>query len=215
VPEVKMSLDLGAGVKPERVTLGNNLLFVGTMNEDETTHTLSDKVLDRGNVITFPRPRYLYGRSQAPIASSRGKLDFETWRGWVVEPDDKEKGLEQGVRDDLNAALNSINLALAAVNRAIGHRVLQAIQNYVANHPRTRENWKLAFEDQLVQKVMPKLRGIELESVSGKSCLDGVDQVLKRFGAGLIEDFTRARTSDYGAFLWSSASYLEQEAART
>ena len=27
----------------------NNVLFVGTMNEDESTQTLSDKVLDRAN----------------------------------------------------------------------------------------------------------------------------------------------------------------------
>jgi predicted nucleic acid-binding Zn-ribbon protein len=39
-----------------RLWVGENVLFVGTMNEDESTQTLSDKVLDRANVLRFGRP---------------------------------------------------------------------------------------------------------------------------------------------------------------
>lgn len=34
----------------------DNVLFVGTMNEDESTQTLSDKVLDRANLLRFGKP---------------------------------------------------------------------------------------------------------------------------------------------------------------
>ena len=34
-----------------------NVMFVGTMNEDESTQTLSDKVVDRANVLRFGRPK--------------------------------------------------------------------------------------------------------------------------------------------------------------
>lgn len=34
---------------------GHNVLFTGTMNDDESTQALSDKVMDRGNIMQFPR----------------------------------------------------------------------------------------------------------------------------------------------------------------
>lgn len=40
----------------KRVKIPDQFLFVGTMNEDETTQSLSDKVLDRANVLTFGKP---------------------------------------------------------------------------------------------------------------------------------------------------------------
>ncbi|MCZ8163280.1 MAG: AAA family ATPase, partial [Microcystis sp. LE19-196.1B] len=57
----KTYLDLEAGslkLKDEQkqVLIPNEFLFVGTMNEDETTQSLSDKVLDRANILTFGRP---------------------------------------------------------------------------------------------------------------------------------------------------------------
>jgi hypothetical protein len=70
-------------------------------------------------------------------------------------------------------------LALAITGRALGHRVWQSIEYYMANYPdvraalaekrRTLETHKamhIAFEDQLVQKVMPKLRGIDTRGKS-------------------------------------------------
>ena len=59
--------------------------------------------------------------------------------------------------------------------RALGHRVWQSIENYMANHPDvisafTAEKVDIAvcdkcmqraFEEALVHKVMPKLRGID------------------------------------------------------
>ena len=38
---------IGAGMKPYELSLGRNVLWTGTMNQDETTKSLSDKVLDR------------------------------------------------------------------------------------------------------------------------------------------------------------------------
>ena len=38
---------------PAKLTLTENLFFVGTVNIDESTHQFSDKVLDRANIITL------------------------------------------------------------------------------------------------------------------------------------------------------------------
>ncbi|WP_349407251.1 hypothetical protein, partial [Clostridium perfringens] len=38
-----------------KIRVGNNVLFIGTVNLDETTRDLSDRVLDRANVITLKK----------------------------------------------------------------------------------------------------------------------------------------------------------------
>jgi len=54
-----LDVKLGAGIQHYELPLGRNVLWAGTMNQDETTKSLSDKVLDRGIIINFPRPTRL------------------------------------------------------------------------------------------------------------------------------------------------------------
>jgi len=212
-------LDIGAGVLPYELPLGDNVIFTGTMNEDETTQTLSDKVLDRGNIITFPRPLQLAGRKRSTLGDPSDYLRRSTWQQWIVVPEKVAEVLGEPIHLSLLQALNSINSALGLVNRAIGHRVFQAVEYYVANHPTVRwaggnvedEIWKEPFEDQIAQKVMPKLRGIETTSSIGRKCLDEIRIVLDSHATGLVKDFERARKAGEGAFLWNSADYLQKE----
>jgi hypothetical protein len=211
-----VSIDLGAGVEEYKLPLGENVLWAGTMNEDESTQTLSDKVLDRGNVLTFPRPRKLHPREEVPLGDAAAHLPWSTWKRWRRRP---EETLDPDTRSTMREAVEDINKALGHVQRAVGHRVMQAIERYVANHPKvcgrkTRElteaHWREPFEDQLVQKVMPKLRGVSVDTRTGHQCLDGVREVLTRSAEGLLEDFDRARAESQGAFVWNQASYLER-----
>jgi len=211
----RMPVDIGSGMEPYEVLLGSNLLFVGTVNEDESTNTLSDKVLDRANVIYFPRPRHLVTRDQSALAPrAEQRLATGIWETW-------QRGngcLEQGVRSHLKAAFDRINDALGLVNRAVAHRILQITERYVANHPdvagaASEDAWRSAFEDQLAQKVMPKLRGITVESGDGRRCLDLIGKVLDDYThtPELKEDFKRARAAGDGQFVWCSSSYLEDK----
>ena len=213
-----MPVDIGSGMAPYQVPLGSNLLFVGTVNEDESTNTLSDKVLDRANVIYFPSPRILVTRDQGGLAvRSSERLASTTWESWQRGND----VLDPSVRTQLKSAFNEINAALRTVNRAVAHRILQITERYVANHPdvgsAVGEAWKLAFEDQLAQKVMPKLRGITVDSDGGRRCLEMIRQVLDTYTntAELKEDFKRACEAGDGQFLWCSSRYLEDKDSTT
>ena len=62
---LEIYVNLGASFKPYGLPLKRNVLWCGTMNQDETTKSLSDKVLDRGIIINFPRPRELKSREGA------------------------------------------------------------------------------------------------------------------------------------------------------
>jgi hypothetical protein len=211
----RMPVDIGSGMEPYEVPLGSNLLFVGTVNEDESTNTLSDKVLDRANVIYFPRPRQLVTRDQNALAPrAKHRVAPVMWKTWQRGND----CLEQSVRSHLKTAFERINEALSLVNRAVAHRILQITERYVANHPdmasaASGDAWKSAFEDQLAQKVMPKLRGVTVESGDGRRCLDLISKVLDDYThtPELREDFKRACGAGDGQFVWCSSSYLEDK----
>ena len=67
---------------------------------------------------------------------------------------------------------------------------------------------RTAFEDQLVQKVMPKLRGIETRG-RGRQSLQNVEDLLADEGFdNLKDDFEIACEQGYGQFVWNSAKYL-------
>lgn len=212
-----LEVKLGAGIRPYELPLGRNVLWTGTMNQDETTKTLSDKVLDRGIIINFPRPTVLERRSQLkPLGTASPLLSRSTWESWWNRESkftDREILPYKGFIEDTNKAL-------AKVGRALGHRVWQSIEYYMANYPDVmlaqkngtdlEQAMKTAFEDQLVQKVMPKLRGIETRGRGKNDCLDRIKaQLLESGYDSLLVDFESACEFGYGQFMWHSAHYLE------
>ena len=222
-----LPIKIGAGMKPYDLKLGRNVLWGGTMNQDETTKSLSDKVIDRSIIINFPRPTELKRRGKlTPLdENNRGPaLHKKSWNNWV------ETGKIPFNADDIKefiTFIESMNTALGISGRAIGHRVWQSIEYYMMNYPDVRVAQKLqdkdalakamhiAFEDQLVQKVMPKLRGIDTRGKSKTECLDKIRGQILAGVAGkpfnLAEDFDLACELGYGHFIWQSANYLKEE----
>ena len=211
---------IGAGLKPYELKLGRNVLWAGTMNQDETTKSLSDKVLDRSVIIYFPRPSVLRRRKKLiPLdANNRGvDLPVKTWNSWKA----KESTFEEEDVRPYKSFIETMNESLSVAGRAIGHRVWQSVEYYMANYPDVREAvdegskkraMHIAFEDQLVQKVMPKLRGIDTRGKSRVECLDKIREQIVRGINGtsfnLSEDFDLATELGYGQFIWQSANYL-------
>ncbi len=222
VPELQVKI--GAGMEPYPLPLGRNVLWVGTMNQDETTKSLSDKVLDRSIIIYFPRPTDLKRRKKllALNAKNRGlELPRSIWENWIV----RESTFSDEEIKPYKAFIEEMNNSLSAAGRAIGHRVWQSIEYYMANYPgvtgttndsATRKKaMHIAFEDQLVQKVMPKLRGIDTRGTSRSDCLDKIRAQLVSgldgTGFQLERDFDLAMDLGYGQFMWQSAKYLEED----
>lgn len=221
-----LEIKTGAGIPPYRLALGRNVLWTGTMNQDETTKSLSDKVLDRSVVINFPRPVTLSRRPQLkPLnQANRGALlNKQDWFGWM----EKKISFDREIILPYKAFVEDINKALGVAGRAVGHRVWQSIEYYIANYPDVRAAAKggdsadlaramhIAFEDQIVQKIMPKLRGIDTRGKSKTDCLDVIKGLLLKGVNGtsfnLDDDFNAACELGYGQFMWQSANYLNLE----
>lgn len=219
-----LPVKIGAGMEPYQLPLGRNVLWAGTMNQDETTKSLSDKVLDRSIIIHFPRPTILKRRVKlAPLdARNRGtSLHKASWQSWIVQgsqfSDEEVKPFKEFIE--------AMNTSLAVAGRAIAHRVWQSVEYYMANYPDVRaagddatkkaQAMHVAFEDQLVQKVMPKLRGIDTRGKSKHECLDKIrGQLVAGVGGNgfnLSADFDLATELGYGQFIWQSANYIVAE----
>lgn len=221
----KVKVNLGAGVAPYELPLVRNVLWTGTMNQDETTKSLSDKVIDRSMVINFPRPKHLAERTKMEkLKKTEKKLLYDTWRSWITVDLESDFSEEQRVIfKDYKRIIETINDHLEKVGRALGHRVWQSIEYYIANYPTVimalknsqgevteelKTEMRTAFEDQLVQKVMPKLRGIETRG-KGRQSLQNIENLLADEGFdNLKDDFKIACEQGYGQFVWSSAKYL-------
>lgn len=158
-----------------RLFVALNTLFIGTMNEDESTQTLSDKVIDRANVLRFGRPKKLAVKPSKENFLSDCNNDyfitFENWKKWC------QPNLSTQNRNRLEQIINEMNHALADVGRPFGHRVSQAIEKYVASYP---GDFYHAIADQIEMKILPKLNGLDPQVIN-------FDTVMKKI-EGIIED---------------------------
>lgn len=206
----KIGVKIGSKMTDFPLRLGRNVLWTGTMNNDETTKTLSDKVLDRGIVINFPRPKKLIrARTDSVLAESSELLPKTVWSLWI---DNAYKFSDEQIKN-YKEKVEQINEQLGKTGRALGHRVWQSIESYMSLYPTViaaqsdherASAMADAFEDQLVQKVMPKLRGLETRGTQN-DVLEAIKGIIPET---LHEDFNNAAEQNYGQFIWTTSGYL-------
>ncbi|WP_430640078.1 McrB family protein [Helicobacter pylori] len=200
--ETNISIKLGTSLTWE-LPLGDDLLFVGTMNEDESTKMLSDKVLDRAFCLNFERPKTLKSKQQKSLPSNDGYLKAETFNRWINKKGDQEAKLEgkyKKLTEEINERLDA---------RSIGHGVWQSMSAYMHNHPLVLHVFdkdkalQFAYEECLVLKIFPKLRGVQTRN---NQHLTKIQDLLKDFSVS--SDFKQAMENDFNQFVFNSANYL-------
>lgn len=210
-------LTLGAGALPEPLTIGRNVLWTGTMNEDETTKGLSDKVVDRSTLITFPRPNSLHSRTKCTMEPPVHVLQVGQWEAWKQDAIPVDAEALTGAMDAMKQDVESMNRILGQMGRNLGHRVWQGIQNYICNHPevidahKRKEGLELALSNAYAEavafKVMPKLRGLEIRGTNRKS-LDAMGQIIANHIQRLEGDFQNAMSMTTEVFQWNSGDFM-------
>jgi len=204
--KAEIALEMGSlrkGEKPIRLFPGQNILFTGTMNEDETTQTLSDKVLDRACLMRFGRPKQTIEQVDEPRTNpSENGLTFDQWNSWL-----KEK-ISPSDRDQVNRWINKLNDAMDGINRPFGHRVAQAIQSYVANYPDWEsKRTQYAMADQIEQRIMPKLRGIEI--ADSDQSLRKIRSVIEQCDDQELLDAFKKGSENQQIFIWKGIDRTE------
>lgn len=201
------------GRRPLRIFADRNVLFTGTMNEDETTQALSDKVLDRANVLRFGRPKDMdlqeKLKKSKPQAPAQHGLAYATWQSWC-----KEAQKAAGATKQLKLWIGDLNEAMTVLGRPFGYRVANAMQTYVANYPvvncREEESRRRAFADQIEQRVLPKLRGVGIE---------GHEEAFRKIGKLISEmkderlehAYEASQDKEMGVFHWQGVDRSDEE----
>lgn len=167
--QIAIDLPYGEDEQPKHLYVPHNVLWVGTLNEDETTQALSDKVLDRANSIRFapPAPNTLKEHSRAPdeiIESAGGYLPYDRWLKWSEEQQPRSSG------DEVDATLVRLARLMQDAGRGFGYRITQSIKAYILRHPDT--DWRTPMVDQINMRLLPKLAGTELST-----CVQALDDL--------------------------------------
>jgi 5-methylcytosine-specific restriction enzyme B len=138
---------------PRSVGYPSNLVIIGTVNMDETTHGLSDKVLDRAFTVEF------------------WDIDIQRFKRWGTTALGAER--EKTVRELLMRLME----ALRPARLHFGWRVIDEVLSFLEQ--RCTLGDAITFEDAidsvLYAKVIPKLRGDE--SVRFKNALTAVEKI--------------------------------------
>lgn len=195
-------VDIRGLENPPSLFPGQNILFVGTMNDDESTQSLSDKVLDRGNVMQFPAPTNFPAAGAAAPHVDVDALPFQSWRSWVKAPNALEGAAASRV-SDIVGRLASI---MDSFGKPFGFRMNQSIRHYVANYPtETQINIDAALIDQIEFRILPKLRGVEIGNHLQQ--FDELEQLIgetlhDRVLATRLKDLRADQEARTGQFVW-------------
>lgn len=142
---------------PARLPYPANLVLIGTVNMDETTHALSDKVLDRAFVLEF---------WDVDVA---GCPAWETVR------------LPAEQRDAAKSLLMALHDALRPVRLHFGWRLIEDVLGYLqAAVGGGVLDASTAMDDAIFAKVLPKLRGEDSERL--RRAFEQTLAVLKQAG---------------------------------
>jgi MoxR-like ATPase len=117
-------------ILPNPFRLPLNVRITGTVNVDESTHTLSDKLLDRANVIELT------------------DVDLEAFR----------RSYAGVVDEDAWQLITQIHAILTRAGQPFGYRAVAEILRYV-EQARGVLSPAQALDQQIKQKLLPKLRG--------------------------------------------------------
>ncbi|MRH41317.1 hypothetical protein GH741_01350 [Aquibacillus halophilus] len=162
-----------SGYYQAKIKLGDNLIFVGTVNFDETTKSFSDRLLDRTNIITpekapFSETIAFYQEINQANPSklktnviSRGDLR-ERWKqnnstiGLHLLSED-----EIYILDQLHDLMNDID-----PQKGVSFRVALAIVDFISNVPVNESGESLIprkklFDFQINQRILTKIKGID------------------------------------------------------
>lgn len=123
---------------PTKISIPPNVYLIGTINVDETTHSISDKVLDRAFVMTL------------------SEVDLETFWSRI------DDGIREGLQNEFNI-LKSLHSLLAPYYLHFGYRTMKEMIQKLSHHLTLDIEHQISKTDMLdrviSEKILPKLKG--------------------------------------------------------
>lgn len=164
------------------LVLPPNLFVTGTVNVDETTHAFSRKVLDRANTLDFDAalPPLLsapggkgaaFAWEDAGLPAQAQRVFLQSRMVGVGRARERLSQIDPEFPARALAALQAVNERLHTLRLHFAFRVRDDVLVFLANAfdaqtsqglllPDSEENFALALDLQMCQKVLPRLNGL-------------------------------------------------------
>lgn len=146
---------------PAKVRYPANLAIIGTLNMDETTHGLSDKVLDRAYTLEF----WNIAVEDSPV-----------WKITKLSASEKEKA---------KTVLTELTKALSIVRLHFGWRTVSDVLSYIEFYSACGDEQSSALDAAIYAKVLPKVRGEG--TTRFQAALQDIQALFKREGLSRCE----------------------------
>lgn len=202
--DAEIELEIPNMLQPPRIFPGYNLLFAGTMNEDESTQSLSDKVVDRANILRFSAPKTIRTVQPNGKVPEVRALSRKRWQAWIrpISSVSEDRRVSDGVETMVDL--------MKQFKHPFGHRLGRAIMAYVANYPKFdgADPINDALADQIEMRLLPKLRGVDAEAADApfRELLNYVEQELGDAQLGEAIRMSMAASEETGQFVWSGVT---------
>jgi hypothetical protein len=147
----------------QKIPVPRNVRFIGTVNVDHTTHGFSDKVIDRVNVIQFESVDFegfdRLRRSSLSEILPKGLSFHQFSKFCELQPTPE---LEKRVQEFVSH-LTEISKTLEYAGIHVGFRIYRDVERYMglAIQGGYFPDPTVAFDFQIKQRVLPKIRGMQ------------------------------------------------------
>lgn len=154
---------------PHSIKIGDNIVFIGTVNVDETTKDFSDRLLDRANIVTLQKNSFSKLKKEQEEKKNdreyekymcQSFIDYSDWRNNDKFPKPFED-IQIKFFDQLNKLLEKYD-----EQKGVSFRNLKKIGDYINNIPKKEDgsnvlSVKKAIDLQVKQRVITKLKGTD------------------------------------------------------
>lgn len=152
-------------LKDDGLCIPQNLIVIGTVNMDETTHQFSRKVIDRAMTFEMNEANFVsYFEDKVTLNYVDKPLDANRFFAHNVSGNkamEEFKTLDGQFKANVSTLLNALNEALDDTPFKIAYRVQNELILYFTELLRENADAKLAtaFDDIMMMKVLPRIEG--------------------------------------------------------
>ena len=138
-------------IKDNKISIPDNIYFVGTINEDDSVSPISDKIFDRAQVVEFmDLPS---SKSVGNLELANENIDFTKYTKYsIFNKDQKDIRVDMSIIDEVN------KLVKEYFNKVIGFRSLKQVEQFIKSYVISGGKEIDAVDMQLVSKFIPKLK---------------------------------------------------------
>ncbi|WP_270670967.1 McrB family protein [Paraclostridium bifermentans] len=153
----------------DAVNIGDNIIFIGTVNLDETTKDFSDRLLDRANIVTLNKKKFIDFKNEKMNKKykSHEKINtiysYQEYSSWIDSRNRVEDLTDEELifLDDLHELIQSYD-----IQKGVSFRILEKICSYINNIPYAFDSMEIlsrreAFDIEIKQRLLTKIKGSE------------------------------------------------------